>query len=83
MNKIKLYCDNGLFLWTKGDSYSVRTTCDVKDELCLHETLIPKETLLKIEYCEQSLYGVYIYVDYRGNLFAIKPKYVEGICEVN
>lgn len=55
----------------------MRTSCDVKDELCLHESLIPKDTLLKIEYCEQSLYGVYIYVEYQGDLFAIKPKYGE------
>ena len=79
MNKIKLYCNNGLFLWETGDSCKVKTLTSVKDESDLHETMIPEGTLLDVEYCDQSLYGTFMIVNYKGDEFWIKPKYVEMV----
>ncbi|ADX87994.1 hypothetical protein [Vibrio phage JSF13] len=80
LNKIKLYCANGLFFWEEGDNLKVRTISDVKDESNLYDTLIPKDTTLDVDFCDQSLYGTFMVVCYDGKSFWIKPKYVEVLC---
>lgn len=77
LNKIKLYCTNGLFFWQEGNNLKVKTISDVKDESNLYDTLIPKDTTLYVDFCDQSLYGTFMVVNYDGKSFWIKPKYVE------
>lgn len=77
MNKIKLYCANGLFYWQEGDNLKVKTISNAKDESDMYDTLIPKDTILDVEFCDQGLYGTFIIVNYDEKSFWIKPKYVE------